>query len=116
MSASIVGTEVARPFLPSRDFALSTRFYEALGFEKLLDSDVAIFRIGRGEFLLQRRYVKDWAENAMMQLMVDDLDQWWNGAPSRVRGGSSRRALARRATATGHETRLSLNEVRLGCL
>ncbi len=72
------GTEVARPFLPSRDFELSKNFYEAVGFQKLLDSsDVAIFRAGPGGFLLQRRYQKDWAENCMMQLMVDDLDSWW---------------------------------------
>ena len=78
MRARVAGTEIARPFLPTKDLALSTRFYEALGFEPLLvAADVAIFRIGRGEFLLQARYVKDWAENAMMQLMVDDLDQWW---------------------------------------
>jgi catechol 2,3-dioxygenase-like lactoylglutathione lyase family enzyme len=77
MSARVAGTEMARPFLPTKDLALSKRFYLALGFELLLDSDVAIFRAGRGEFLLQARYVKDWAENAMMQLMVDDLDQWW---------------------------------------
>lgn len=68
---------MARPFLPTKDLALSKRFYLALGFELLLDGDVAIFRIGRGEFILQARYVKDWAENAMMRLMVDDLDQWW---------------------------------------
>ena len=78
MSARVARTEMARPFLPSKDLALSTRFYETLGFEPLLRADdVAIFRVGRGEFLLQARYVKDWAENAMMQLMVDDLDQWW---------------------------------------
>jgi hypothetical protein len=72
------GTELARPFLPARDFELSKRFYEAVGFQKLLDSsDVAIFRAGSGGFLLQRRYQKDWAENCMMQLMVDDLDSWW---------------------------------------
>ena len=72
------GTELVRPFLPSRDFELSKKFYEAVGFHKLLDSDdVAIFRAGSGEFLLQRRFQKDWAENCMMQLMVDDLDAWW---------------------------------------
>lgn len=72
------GSECPRPFLPSRDFELSKRFYEALGFEKLLDgSDVAIFRAGTGSFLLQRRYQQGWAENCMMQLMVDDLDSWW---------------------------------------
>ena len=33
------GTELARPFLPTLDFELSKRFYLALGFELLLDSD-----------------------------------------------------------------------------
>lgn len=74
----VTGTELCRPFLPARDFAKSKRFYEALGFEKRLDADdVAIFRVGRGEFLLQAHFQKEWAENFMMQLMVDDLDAWW---------------------------------------
>jgi catechol 2,3-dioxygenase-like lactoylglutathione lyase family enzyme len=71
------GTELARPFIPARDFALSKNFYETLGFEKLLDGDVAIFRADSGGFILQPYYEKDWAENFMMQLMVDDLDAWW---------------------------------------
>ena len=70
------GTEAARPFLPAKDFELSKTFYEALGFEKLLDGDVAIFRMGSSSFILQRSYRKEWAENFMMQLMVDDLDAW----------------------------------------
>jgi catechol 2,3-dioxygenase-like lactoylglutathione lyase family enzyme len=72
------GTELARPFIPTKDFALSTRFYEALGFEKTLDGEVAIFRAGSGGFLLQRHFQEDWADNFMMQLMVDDLDAWWS--------------------------------------
>ncbi len=71
------GDELARPFLPARDFELSVRFYEAFGFNKLLDSEVAIFGAGSGGFILQRSYAKEWAENCMMQLMVDDLDAWW---------------------------------------
>jgi uncharacterized glyoxalase superfamily protein PhnB len=71
------GTEFAQPFLPAKDFDLSKRFYEALGFEKILDSEVAIFKIGSSGFILQRYFQKDWAENFMMQLMVDDLDAWW---------------------------------------
>ncbi len=78
MSPIPSGTELARPFLPSQDFDLSKRFYEALGFEKLLDGDVAIFEIGRSGFILQNYYKKEWAENFMMQLMVDDLDAWWS--------------------------------------
>jgi hypothetical protein len=71
------GTELARPFLPARDHDLSKNFYETLGFRKLLDGEVAIFAAGSGGFVLQRHYQKDWAENCMMQLMVDDLDVWW---------------------------------------
>src|SRR5258708_21496288 len=70
------GTELARPFMPAKDFDLSKKFYEALGFEKVLDGDVAIFRAGSGGFILQRFYQKERAENFMMQLMVDDLDAW----------------------------------------
>lgn len=39
--------QLIRPFVPAKDFDLSKRFYEALGIEKLLDSDVAVFRLGR---------------------------------------------------------------------
>jgi uncharacterized glyoxalase superfamily protein PhnB len=78
MSTVPSGTERARPFLPTKDLDLSTRFYEALGFAKVLDGgDVVIFNAGSGGFILQRAYEKEWAENCMMQLMVDDLDAWW---------------------------------------
>ena len=71
------GTELARPFVPAKDFERSRNFYEAIGFRKLLDSEVVIFAAGSSGFILQRYYQKDWAENFMMQLMVDDLDAWW---------------------------------------
>jgi hypothetical protein len=77
MSSIPTGTELARPFMPAKDFDLSKRFYEALGFEKVLDSEVAIFNAGSGGFILQRAFQEDWAGNFMMQLMVDDLDAWW---------------------------------------
>lgn len=68
------GTELARPFVPAKDLELSKRFYVTLGFEKVLDSEVAVFRLGSSGFILSRF---DQAENFMMQLMVDDLDAWW---------------------------------------
>jgi len=72
------GAEFARPFLPAKNFAESKRFYEALGFTTLLDIEsVAIFAMGTSSFLLQNYFQKEWAENFMMQLMVDDLDLWW---------------------------------------
>jgi len=78
MSTIPNGTELARPFLPTKDFDLSKRFYLALGFEQVLDGEVAIFNTGSGGFILQRYYQKDWAENTMIQLMVDNLDEWWS--------------------------------------
>lgn len=78
MDTAPTGTELVRPFLPTRDFEKSRQFYESLGFEKVLDDEVAIFKAGSGGFLLQRHYQADWAANCMMQLMVDDLDAWWS--------------------------------------
>jgi uncharacterized glyoxalase superfamily protein PhnB len=78
MKTMLTGTELARPFLPTKDFELSKKFYEALGFENTLDSEVAIFKAGSGGFILQRHFHEDWAGNFMMQLMVDDLDAWWS--------------------------------------
>ena len=77
MSRVPAGNELARPFLPTKDFDRSKRFYEALGFEKTLDSEVAIFNAGSGGFILQRHFHEEWAANCMMQLMVDDLAAWW---------------------------------------
>ena len=50
------GTESLRPFLPTKDFSLSRAFYEALGFQKVFDGEVAIFKAGDGGFILQRYY------------------------------------------------------------
>jgi len=70
--------DAAHPFLQAKDFETCRAFYEALGFSKLLDGDVAIFGVGPSAFILQRYYQKDWAENCMMQLMVEDLDGRWD--------------------------------------
>jgi uncharacterized glyoxalase superfamily protein PhnB len=71
------GTESIRSFVPTKDFDLSKRFYEALGFTKVLDGEVAIFDAGSGGIILQRYFQEQWAQNSMLQLMVDDLDAWW---------------------------------------
>lgn len=77
MSSLPTGSEIARPFVPAKDFELSKRFYLGIGFQLLLDGEVAIFGVGKTSFILQNYYNKDWAENFMMQLMVDDVDAWW---------------------------------------
>lgn len=77
MADAPTGSEELRAFLPTRDFAASKAFYETVGFEKLFDGDVAIFKTGKGGFILQQLYDEGWASNCMMQLVVDDLDAWW---------------------------------------
>jgi hypothetical protein len=64
-------------FLPSKDFELSKRFYEALGFEKTFDGEVAGFRTGDGSFVLTRLSMPQWDGAFAMACMVDDLDAWW---------------------------------------
>ena len=107
------GTESIRLFLPVKDFELSKRFYEALGFEKVLDSEVAILNAGSGGFILQRYFHEDWAKNFMMQLMVDDLDMWWAHIESldltKRFGVPLRSPLAYRTATERGETR-SMNE------
>lgn len=67
-----------RPFIPAQDFALSKRFYQALGFAVTHeDESVAGLKLGKFSFILQNYYVKDFAENCMVQLLVRDADEWW---------------------------------------
>ena len=72
------GTARRRAFLPSKDFEVSTDFYVTVGFTVIFQGDdVAIFAAGESEFLLTHFYQREYAENFMMQLLVDDLDAWW---------------------------------------
>jgi len=68
-----------KAFVPAKDFELSKRFYEDLGFVKASDGDgVAYFLHGDVSFLLQDFYVEELAKNLMMHLLVEDVDAWWN--------------------------------------
>ena len=67
-----------RSFLPAKDFETSLRFYQALGFESYpLGETLAELSLGAHAFLLQGYYVKEWAENTMMHILVEDIDAWW---------------------------------------
>ena len=75
-----------RPFVPARDYELSKRFYRALGFRATHeDEHVTILKLESFSFILQNFYVKELAENFMLQLMVRDVDAWWqNVNPERL--------------------------------
>jgi uncharacterized glyoxalase superfamily protein PhnB len=67
-----------KAFVPSKDFALSKRFYQDLGFDLAWSSEnLAYLRHGNSSFLLQNFYEKAHADNFMMHLLVEDVEAWW---------------------------------------
>ena len=67
-----------RPFVPTRDFALSQLFYQALGFTPThTDQQICILKLESFSFILQNYFVQAFAENCMLQLLVRDVDAWW---------------------------------------
>ncbi|MGC3980196.1 MAG: hypothetical protein QM808_02960 [Steroidobacteraceae bacterium] len=74
-----------KAFIPAKDYQLSIQFYQDLGFTLCWggEGELAYFHYGdhgnhgKVGFLLQRFYVKEFAENLMMHLIVKDLDAWW---------------------------------------
>ena len=67
-----------KAFLPAKNYAVAKQFYLDLGFTMLWGSeDLAVFEVGEFRFFLQNLYVKEWAGNFMMHLMVTDADAWW---------------------------------------
>lgn len=72
------GAVEIKAFVPARDFALSKRFYEELGFEiPWSDETLAYMRLGDTAFFLQNFYVAEHASNFMMHLIVQDVEAWW---------------------------------------
>ena len=75
--ADLAAVEI-KAFVPARDFALSKRFYEDLGFVVAWsDADLACLRCGECSFLLQNFYQPEHAGNFMMHLLVPDVETWW---------------------------------------
>ena len=62
-----------RPFIPAQDFAVSKAFYEALGWKiSWSDEKLALLENDVHSFYLQAYYQKDWAENTMLHITVQD--------------------------------------------
>jgi hypothetical protein len=70
-----------KAFVPSKDFDVSKQFYQELGFTVAWSHEgMAYIRRGQSAFLLQKFYVKAFAENLMMHLLVEDVESWWEHA------------------------------------
>jgi catechol 2,3-dioxygenase-like lactoylglutathione lyase family enzyme len=68
-----------RPFIGAKNFDLSRRFYRDLGFEEsIISPDMSYFKTAGLGFYLQDAYVRDWINNSMMFLEVEDVGRFWN--------------------------------------
>ncbi|TDE13236.1 MULTISPECIES: glyoxalase [Dyadobacter] len=66
-----------RPFLGAKNFELSRHFYQDWGFEEtVLSPDLSVFKLDQIAFYLQRAYVKDWIENTMIFLEVENVERY----------------------------------------
>jgi len=68
-----------RPFVGAKNFEVSRSFYRDLGFEEtVLEGNMSVFKSGNLVFYLQDYYNKDWVDNTMVFMEVDDVARFWN--------------------------------------
>lgn len=74
-----------RTFIGAKNFSESRAFYTQLGFEEvIIDKKMSLFKVNETmSFYLQDYYVKDWINNSMVFLEVDNLDTCWSDLESR---------------------------------
>ena len=66
-----------KPFVGSRNFEESRDFYVALGWSVKFDTgDLAELELGEFRFYLQDFYQRQWCENSMLHLTVEDAEAW----------------------------------------
>ncbi len=68
-----------RPFLGCKDYYLSKQFYHDLGWEvNDISHNMSVVTITNNfSFYLQDAYVKDWVENTMLFLEIDDVLKYY---------------------------------------
>ena len=70
-----------RSFIGARNYQESRNFYKELGFEEIeLFHNMCLFKVNENlGFYLQDCYVKDWVDNSMLFLEVDDVEECEKG-------------------------------------
>ncbi|ALR30238.1 glyoxalase [Chryseobacterium sp. IHB B 17019] len=67
-----------RPFIGAENFEVSRNFYKDLGFEEIiLEPKLSLFKKQKTGFYLQDAYVKDWIDNTMIFIEVENVDEFW---------------------------------------
>jgi hypothetical protein len=67
-----------RPFIGANNYKVSRSFYRDLGFkESVLTPSLSVFHSSGLSFYLQDAYVKDWIDNTMVFMEVEDVARFW---------------------------------------
>jgi len=67
-----------KAFIGSRDFDVSRDFYLAMGWKLNFDAgDIAELELGNCRFYLQAYYQRQWCENSMLHITVEDAKAWY---------------------------------------
>lgn len=68
-----------RPFIGANNYEVSRSFYRDLGFQEIsISPDMSYFKTDEFGFYLQDAYVKDWIDNTMIFMEVDDVKRFWH--------------------------------------
>jgi len=76
-----LATSKVRVFVPALDFHQSLRFYTKLGWTlvwKADDDGLADLELAGSRFYLQNYYAKEWANNFMFHVTVEDAQAWYD--------------------------------------
>ena len=68
-----------RPFIGAKNYTESIRFYTVLGFTVLsLGPQISVVHVNEQlSFYLQNAFVKEWVDNTMLFLEVEDIQHHW---------------------------------------
>jgi len=80
-----------KTFVPAKNFKESFEFYTRLGWEfkfRAEDDGIAILELADSRFYLQNYYQKEWADNFMMHIAVEDAQAWFEHASAVIKAGN----------------------------
>ena len=80
-----------KTFVPAKNFAESFEFYTQLGWESKFraeDDGIAILELADSRFYLQNYYQREWANNFMLHITVEDAHAWYQHASAVIKAGN----------------------------
>ena len=78
MISSSFQAKSIRTFIGAKDYKLSKNFYRDLGFKEIeIEEKMTLFEVNENlGFYLQDYYAKEWVDNSMVFLELDDIEKF----------------------------------------